>query len=279
MSSSHASRAWGSVLVISSATALVAFGADLGCAGETTQDAAPIDASTVAIDAGGDTGASPSDAAADTATIKDAETDVATVDASDAGAADAADADGPHVVAYDAVRDYSHTANPNGPWSYGYTPAFEGDGGSSDGGSLKVFSTNAVLSAGQPSIWYDPTNVVSGAPCGWRNEGDAGQYGVSPGQVSFHPGAAGEYTIVRWKAPTAGTFNVHVKFFAGDTGDTEGFLVHQGITLIHDAHTDTNPTHDLAVTVAAGDYVDAVVGYNGDFAFDNTPLEFTLDPQ
>lgn len=176
------------------------------------------------------------------------------------------------VVHADVTTDFSTLANPNGAWTYGYSV---GDPTAANAGPLVVF--NAVSDAA-PDIksWYDPANSVLGAPAAWRNDSTATNNGIEPGEFAVHPGNAGEYAMVRWTAPAAGTYAVSVQFKAGDSGDTNGLLLHNGVALVTEDSTSTDTVHELDVTLTAGDHLDVAVGSEGDFHFDSTPIHFTI---
>ncbi|AKV00150.1 hypothetical protein AKJ09_06813 [Labilithrix luteola] len=199
-------------------------------------------------------------------------------DAASDAIADAADAsadagkDAFVAVHADVTTDFSTLANPNGAWTYGYSL---GDPRAADAGPLVVFS--AVSDAAPDTrSWYDPANSVLGAPAAWRNDSTATNNGVAPGEFSLHPGNAGEYAIVRWTAPAAGAYAVTLQFKAGDSGETNGLLLHNGVALVTEDSTSTDAVHELEVTLAAGDHLDAAVGSAGDFHFDNTPVQLTI---
>lgn len=176
------------------------------------------------------------------------------------------------VVHADVTTDFSTIANPNGAWTYGYSL---GDPTAADAGAIVVFG---AVSNATPDIpaWYDPANVVLGAPGAWRNDSTATINGVVPGEFAMHPGNAGEYAIVRWTALAAGAYAVTLQFKAGDSGDTNGLLLHNGVALVTEDSTSTDAVHELEVTLAAGDHLDVAVGNKGDFRFDSTPVHLTI---
>ncbi|NQT51934.1 glycoside hydrolase family 2, partial [bacterium] len=103
-----------------------------------------------------------------------------------------------------------------------------------------------------------------------------------PGQMAFHPGAKGEYSVVRWTAPAAGKVAVGAAF-AGIAG--------KATTDVHVAHNATQMfaayinVHDggnaaryaSALTVKAGDTLDCIVGYgNGNYGGDTTAIALTI---
>ncbi len=188
--------------------------------------------------------------------------------ATDAGA----DSDAAAVIEADLTNDFSRTSNPNGAWTFGYTVGVPGG----DAGPFIVFTGTRDLAPNIPS-WIDPENEVLGDPCVYRNETDAVfADGIQPGEVALHPGSAGEYAIARWTVPVAGAYSVTVQFKEGDTGDTDGMLLHNGNVLVTEATTSTNTIHNLVLLAAAGDTLDVAVGHKGDFLDDSTPVRFTI---
>jgi hypothetical protein len=176
------------------------------------------------------------------------------------------------VVVADVAKDFATRANPNGTWTYGYSVA---DPRSADAGALVVFSAVSTATPDIPA-WDDPSNIVLGAPAAWRNDSAATNTSIAPGEFALHPGQAGEYAVARWTAPAAGVYAVMVQFKTGDTGDTNGLLLHNGVALVTEDSTSTDTVHELQVTLAAHDHLDAAVGSKGDFLYDSTPVHFTI---
>ena len=189
----------------------------------------------------------------------------------EAGVDAAADADADLVVA-DLTTDFSKVENPNGAWTYGYSL----DDPRGDAGALIVFTTASELAPNIP-YWFDPTHQVLNDPCVYRNEStEVFADGIQPGDVALHPGSAAEYAIARWTAPVAGTYAITVQFKEGDTGDTNGLLLHNGAVIVEEASTSTNELHQLVRALAAGDTLDVAVGNKGDFTDDSTPVVFSI---
>lgn len=199
--------------------------------------------------------------------------DASTEAASDAASEAAPDAapDATAGVQADVTKDFATAANPNGAWTYGYTRDVPT---APDAGALVVFS--AVSNDPVVPSWYDPANVQLGAPAAWRNDSAAVANGVAPGEFAVHPGNAGEYAVVRWTAPAAGVYAITLQFKEGDTGDTDGLLLLNGVALVTETSTAAGTLHELQRTLAAGDRLDVAVGPKGDFRFDSTPLRFLV---
>lgn len=240
----------------------------LACGGSST-DAPGTDPDSGISDAGQSVdAAAPSDAntSHEASTQDDTGVDVdAGVPDAEAGVFDAGS------VNASLASDFSATSNPNGAWSYGYSLGAPG----SDAATWIVYPT--TQSQSDVDCWYDANNVALGAPAACYNGSQSTtSTGVAPSEAALHPGQNGEYSIARWTAPAAGAYVVHVQFKAGDQGETDGMLVHNGAVLWSVAATSTNPTDDRTVTMAAGDTLDVAVGSDGSFLYDTTPTIFMI---
>jgi hypothetical protein len=188
---------------------------------------------------------------------------------------------------YDAAADFatSTTTNPNGVWSYGFDdPAVGGYG-------LTLFSTLGVGSWNAASwVWTGDNKYI---PLFQKNLGDAaGIGGIAVGQVGLHPGWLGtsgtdHAAILRFTAPSSGLFNVRSRFFSGDFGETEAWIIRNGDfgTAIPLGITSLNPAWNVdALMLTAGDMLDFVVGQffqnpwtDGEYHYgDTTPLSVRI---
>lgn len=170
--------------------------------------------------------------------------------------------------AYDATAEFSTTTNANGVWSYGYAV------GTDIPYSFTLF--DHATGAG----WDSTTYRVLGAPAIWVNPEATTQYGITPGQMSLHPGPdAYSPAILRFTAPTTATYNFSVQFFAGDSGDMNGAVFATG-THAHNVDwfpsTNTDPLLIGQIHLAAGDTLDAAVGNNSSFYSGNTGVAFSI---
>src|SRR5688500_16329811 len=121
----------------------------------------------------------------------------------------------PSAFAYNASTDFSHTANPNGVWKYGSEyPA----------GTFNLINSGT---AGQvnsnPDVWFwqggagyigEPTVGKNIGTSSWYPGGGSTTY--QPGDFGLHPGPIGERAVVRWTAPSNGTYQVTASFKGGD---------------------------------------------------------------
>ena len=170
---------------------------------------------------------------------------------------------------FDLAADFPGTANPNGPWTYGWAATLAG--------SLTVYPKLEKNAVGP--IWNDPANNSLGTPSAWKNNSSGILYGVPVGMVSLHPGQAGEYSVVRFKAPAAGTYSASVKFFSGDTGETDAKVYVNG-TSVFTSVTSTDPTYAVPPTaLASGATIELWVGPSGSGISDNTPVSLTIQAQ
>jgi hypothetical protein len=123
------------------------------------------------------------------------------------------------------------------------------------------------------------------------------QYGIcmvplwKPGQVAMHPGADGEYSVVRWTAPEAGEYGVAAKFEGTGTSTTtdlhilrEGSPIWESYINLFGRGNECSYKDDLKVK--AGETIDFIVGWGGSFDYggwtgcrwvDNTALEVNIE--
>jgi hypothetical protein len=174
---------------------------------------------------------------------------------------------------YDAAPDFSATDNPNGIWSYGWSPSLGGafvQDTSHRNVSGIDFWMGEQAGDGNPSVSHNgTTNPITPGSMTWQ-----------PGQLGFHPGPNGEDAVVRWTAPRAGALSLGAAFsgldFVGPTS-TDVHVLHNGATLFDGEVLDfgAGPSFDTTVVVAAGDTIDFAVGYgsDGNFSCDTTGLD------
>jgi len=174
-------------------------------------------------------------------------------------------------TSWDATKDFTAktTVNPNGVWSYGYDPA------ATAGYQFKAFNK---LSGTTLPIWNDSAYTSLLAPNFVKNLSTSSTFGILPGQISIHPGpvASGDAAILRFKAPIAAIYALNGQFFAGDGGETDAKIVKNGnlsVPLKTLGITSTNPAFSISgLELAVGDTIDFVVGNQGSFNSDSTPL-------
>jgi hypothetical protein len=104
----------------------------------------------------------------------------------------------------------------------------------------------------------------------------------APGQLSFHPGAGGEYSAVRWTAPAAGKVAIAAEFKSiAERATTDVHVLHNARALF-DGGINVNGAGPTAVfrgsaDVKAGDTIDFAVGYgNGNYGADTTALAVSI---
>jgi hypothetical protein len=173
---------------------------------------------------------------------------------------------------YDVAEDFSPESNPVGAWAYGW---------SSELTSAFNLYTTSYNDRGIDLWWRGTQPNVS-------HNGTAEEITLNPeditwqpGQLSLHPGEAGEYSHARWTAPTDGTCDIAAEFTGLDnTGTTtDVHVLHNGVSLFDGSVVgfgDT-ATYSTTISVAAGDTVDFAVGYGtGGWWDDTTALAATI---
>jgi uncharacterized repeat protein (TIGR01451 family) len=104
--------------------------------------------------------------------------------------------------------------------------------------------------------------------------------------LSFHPGPNGEFSVVRWTAPVAGTYHVASTFkslrFEGSPTTSDVHVLHNSSpifdALINGLISSGDQSFSTTLTLNAGDTVDFVVGFgeNLDYNCDSTGLKATI---
>jgi hypothetical protein len=177
---------------------------------------------------------------------------------------------------YNAALDFSATDNPDGVWSYGWSPTL-GGGFVPDTATLSLAGIDDWLGEqagdGNPSVTHNGTSdVVTVSSVTWQ-----------PGQLVFHPGPSGQYSMVRWTAPRAGSLSLAASFsgqdFIGPTS-TDVHVLHNNAPMFDGEVLDfgAGPSFATTLTVLAGDTIDFAVGYGSDGMFDcdSTGLDATV---
>jgi ELWxxDGT repeat protein len=182
---------------------------------------------------------------------------------------------------YDAALDFSATDNPNGVWSYGqsitltsafqrYTQAGPNNENPPPANLLDTWNAGTGGRHSYPSVLHNGTS----------NAITSNAFTYLPGQLAFHPGPNGQYSVVRWTAPRAGSLSLEAAFSGLDFGGpttTDVHILRNGAALFNGEVTKfgTGPSFNSEVVVAAGDTIDFAVGYgsNGTYYSDTTGLD------
>jgi hypothetical protein len=155
----------------------------------------------------------------------------------------------PAATVFDLSTDFSFRDNPNKVWQYGYSAT-----NSLDPAEFRV--DKYADPSGPVGFWHP--SVSSGPGPGWypyiaynttkqTQFGSSKGWAVRPGQVAIEGSNTGQYGLIRFVAPVAGTYNVTARF--------EG--VHFGLST-----TDVHVLHNGASLFDAD-----IAGYGGDPAF------------
>jgi len=172
---------------------------------------------------------------------------------------------------YDAALDFSTTANPNSPWSYGYEASL--------GGTFTAFATpfRYVASAAGALVegwakggqyWYDYYPHVVKNTTGVAYDDGLG-FTVGSGQLEMAPGFGGD-AVVRFTAPAAGTYELTSLFSADQNGfdgvtSTDVHILVNGSGIFSSGigipgYPSLSESFAGSVVLAAGDTVDFAVG-------------------
>ncbi|MBI3661752.1 MAG: PEP-CTERM sorting domain-containing protein [Acidobacteria bacterium] len=175
-----------------------------------------------------------------------------------------------------AFGQFSLTNNPSGNWSYGFTPSL--------GGSFTLYNNISGLGVppyGTLYVWTTPPNGFLSAntfgttilPC------PSCSLQIPPNFLVLHPGNnSGVYSVLRWTAPSAGTYTINGLFQGVDFQPFPTTDVH---VLVNGAPVFSNSINSFGVplnynlmqSLVAGDTIDFAVGNGGNgYVHDSTGL-------
>ena len=123
------------------------------------------------------------------------------------------------VTCWDAASEFNDSenpdaANPSGVWSYGWKKELTGKFYlASTPFTDPPFRFGWCNASGYPLIYHSarPISALMNGP---------NTYTVPPHGLALHPGLNGEYAVLRFTAPTDGTYKVSGQFFAADDNAT-----------------------------------------------------------
>jgi len=172
---------------------------------------------------------------------------------------------------YDAAADFSPTNNPIGVWTYGFSSTL--------GGTLTDYTNAATLSG--VNIWRGASNEPL---VFWNGTSQTVTFYTAilePKQLAFHPGAGGEYSVIRFTTPSAGMFTLASVFlgidYVGTT--TQVHVLENGTSLFAGSISGygASASYSTTLSLLAGDIIDFAVGYsNGSHTHDSTGVSATL---
>jgi hypothetical protein len=180
------------------------------------------------------------------------------------------------VPAYDAVKDFSIQSNPNGVWSYGYLTSWGapltlyGFGGNCMPGTSwwRISSCND-----SPSVIHNDTSK----PICWLT------LCIPPNYLLLDPRS--QLTVLRWTAPSSGSFLMEVTFVGLDHGYPTSTDVHVLLNSKRSLLKAPITSYQLPLkfypkrlTVFAGDTIDFIVDWGKDQNFygDSTGAEVKI---
>ncbi|HYC61224.1 MAG TPA: RHS repeat-associated core domain-containing protein [Thermoanaerobaculia bacterium] len=178
----------------------------------------------------------------------------------------------------DAVADFSAVANSNGPWSYGYRATGSAAFTPYTSASTPYGAGTNAWRAGVaccPQLLYNNTDANYTYPT-------APSVVHPPDVLNLHPGAADQRSVIRWTAPTAGTYRISGRFQGLDKAgtSTDVAIHHNGISLFagHVSGYGVKVPFAISRAVRAGDSIDVSVGdgTNATIENDSTGVALTI---
>ena len=158
-------------------------------------------------------------------------------------------------------------------WTYGWEPSLGGTFGNDTYTGQFISGVDEYSSGTQYlSIWHNHTSspITSGALT------------FQPGKVVLHPGPAGEYSVVRWTAPAAGSYEVSATFTGvdGTPTTTDVHVLQNNVQVFAgdiNVSAGNSASYTTSVALSAGATLDFAVGNGGNGYFDDgTQLDVSI---
>ena len=143
-------------------------------------------------------------------------------------------------------------------------------------------ASSAVLAG--ISIWQDKSGSLEPNVTYNDTKAPVNALGVlwAPRRLALHPGARGEFSVVRWTAPSAGNYKVAGKFLSiAESATTDVHVLHNRKSifgsLINLENNGPEAPFAADISAKAHDTLDFIVGWgNGQFGADSTGLEVAI---
>lgn len=189
-------------------------------------------------------------------------------------------------VTYDAAEAFSLASNPNNEWQYGTT-------GTTLGGAFAPFANVATSTFQNVNVgsWYGDESMFGDLfPLIGKNVSNVtqtvstGDIVLGPLELFAHPGPSGTFSVLRFTAPSPGSYVVDGSFEGRDQRGvtTDVHIVVNGTAIFSGNVVGFGPSSEKSlstvVLLQTADTVDFVVGVgaNGNFENDSTSISATV---
>jgi hypothetical protein len=188
---------------------------------------------------------------------------------------------GARAQTYDCVKDFSINLNPNGVWSYGWTPTL--------GGTFSLYTVTDTTTVLGMQVWLESGTFGVDYPFVAQNDTTGticfrtGCF--PPTYLGMHPGYDGQYSVVRWTAPGPGTYGIKGRFvgldYVGPTSTDVHVRLNSEFPLFDGSITNYGsplPFFRQVKIRNSGDTIDFVVGFgtDGNYYYDSTGSSCTI---
>jgi hypothetical protein len=175
-----------------------------------------------------------------------------------------------HAAVYSAVGDFNVSSNPNGVWSYreGVNSATLLSRSYSDS-SIQSWSSSLIVASNGGYYPFVARNVSGGTlPVGWTVD-----------VLQMHPSESLVPSVVRWTAPTAGTWKVQGSFTSLSSGFTDINIYRNTTSIVSGVLSGSGSpavTIDQEIVLNAGDFLEFAVGAQGNWGGDGVGFKATI---
>ena len=165
-------------------------------------------------------------------------------------------------LSYSAAGDFSSSNDPNGAWSYGYSYGV--------GSVFHLDTTNTASLAGLAlNGWMGNLNPAPGANWPYVMQNSTAHPVTNnlttvyqPGQLGLLAGSSNEDSVVRWTAPSSGTFSIAATFSRLDTvfgSSAQVYILHNGSSFFNSGVNPGPSSFSGPQSITVGDTIDFVV--------------------
>jgi hypothetical protein len=166
---------------------------------------------------------------------------------------------------YSAVQQFSPQNNANGAWSYGYTQTL--------GSPFILYTISGATCCSGQIGWFGPFGPAPGYPLVLENQF------VPTQALDMDPGPNGEYSVVRWTAPSGGSWDIVGDFFGTGVTTTDVHVLKNSAP-VYDNVVNASEIHNfgLTLTLQKGETIDFAVGFGDAFGGDPTGFQAVVSP-
>lgn len=148
--------------------------------------------------------------------------------------------------------------NPSGVWKFGTM--------NKDLTNFSIYTSKKYDNRFKSMLWQSDTQALISV-----NKTNKAVFGVNPGQLLLHPASNTNASVLRWTAPSDGTYNIKGDFSAGDKGIMLIGVLQSGNVI---AEGKDSGVVEYKKQLKTGDTIDFLV--HGGYSYGSTALDVVI---